>query len=119
MTITLFPNAGHYSEARCSLPDCGEPLHIVWTSDTVIYLDSTDEHLRGPEGGPMLTCTWEVRCEGGHIVLLPSEDGGDWHVFAGRCVCNDDYPDPEHEKLCPHNDMDRLRAVTLPEKKDE
>jgi hypothetical protein len=104
-----------YAEARCILPGCGEPLHMTWTASTSIYLSDTDDKLRGPGPGNVLTLSWEVSCEGGHIVLLPADTAGDWYEFAGPCTCNPDYPDPERERVCAHNDMARLRAVVLPE----
>lgn len=107
----LVDGAGHYSEARCFLLGCGEPLHMVWNSDRAIYLDDTDETLRNPVNATGVA--WKVECEAGHVVLLPAESGDDWYEFAGRCTCNPDYPDEEAEKRCAHNDMNRLRAVIM------
>lgn len=114
MTERLVEGAGHFEEARCILPGCGQPLHITWMASTAIYLDDTAGKLRGPDLA--LTSTWQVNCEAGHIVLLPPDTADDYCEFAGRCTCNPDYPDVDAERLCAHNDMDRLRAVIMPGK---
>lgn len=111
MPEQLREGAGHYEEARCSLPGCGEPLHITWTGSRAIYLDDTADMIRDPAGA--LTTSWQIGCEGGHVILLPPDTAEDSYEFACLCVCNPDYPDPEAERMCPHNDMDRLRAVLL------
>lgn len=113
MSEQIVKGAGNYAEARCILPGCGQPLHITWTASRAIYLSDTDDSLRDP--GSAHATTWHVECEAGHIVLLPPDDGDDYHEFAGPCVCNPDYPDKDREPMCAHNDMNRLRAVVLPE----
>jgi len=117
MAEHLIEGASIYAEARCILPGCGEPLHMTWSGSRSIYLSDTADMLANMLGGPSgaMTATWRVECEAGHVVLLPADTGDDWHEFAGRCTCNPDYPDAERERLCAHNDMDRLRAVVMPE----
>ena len=115
MAERLREGASHYAEARCGLAVCGQPLHLVWSYSTAIYLDDTAEKLQGPPEGAALTATWQVECEAGHVLLLPPDTAEDWYEFAGRCICNPDYPDPDYEQNCPHNDMDRLRSVLAPE----
>lgn len=105
----LIEGASTYAEARCPLPACGETLHIAWSGQRAIYLSDTAEMLRDPAGAH--TTTWRVECEAGHVVLLPPDDGDDYHHFAGICMCNEDYPDQEAERMCEHNDMARLRAL--------
>jgi hypothetical protein len=113
MAEQLIEGASLYAEARCFLPGCGEPLHLVWTATRAVYLSDTDAALRDPAGA--LSMSWHVECEGGHLVLLPADTADDWYEFAGRCTCNPDYPDEDRERACAHNDMARLRAVVLPE----
>lgn len=113
MTDQLVKGASHYAEAMCILPACGQPLHLIWSGSRPVYLSDTADMLRDPASAT--TTTWRVECEAGHVVLLPADTAGDYYEFAGRCTCNDDYPDPDNEALCSHNDMDRLRAVALPE----
>ena len=102
--------ASNYAEARCGLPGCGEPLHIIWTSSRAIYLSDTVAELRDPAA--CLTDTWHVECEAGHVVLLPPDTAEDSYTF-GLCTCNYDYPDPAVDGRCEHHDMDRLRAVVM------
>lgn len=111
MAEQLAKGAGNYAEARCILPACGSPLHLTWSGDHPIYLSDTNEVLRDPDRAASVT--WQVSCEAGHVVLLPADTGGDYYEFAGHCICNPDYPDAEAEQMCPHNDMNRLRAVVV------
>jgi hypothetical protein len=101
---------GPLAVACCVLPDCAQPLHMVITSDIPLHASTTDAELATPVGGD---CTWEVRCEAGHVLLVPVDDGEDSHTF-GQCRC-----DPECRACtrpgyeCAHSDMERLRKVVV------
>lgn len=97
-----------YEQARCALPGCGEFLHMVVISDQPVYLSFAAGDLRRTEGWDG---TWEVRCEAGHVVLLPPGNGRESPRF-GECLCE---PGEEQapDDYCGHGDLARLRAVTL------
>jgi hypothetical protein len=88
--------------ASCPLPDCGAWLHMVVITDTPICLGFSqgDQFLAAGDQ------TWEVRCENGHVVLLPPDDARETHVF-GECSCGMEYP----AGFCGHGDFDRLRQI--------
>lgn len=84
-------------DVPCPLPECGSPLHLVRLTDRGLYagdfkdaapLDVSDFH----------TCTWEVRCERGHIVMLPGDEHGCEAVGCpdpgGEACAHDDNPAP-------------------------
>ena len=107
VSAPLSETAGRYEMARCGLPGCGEDLHMVITSDQPVYLSFTAEDFRNPADWDS---HWEVRCEAGHVVLLPPDHGGDISEF-GHCRCDPD-AQPDADALCGHGDMARLRAIT-------
>lgn len=62
-----------------TIVDCDSPLHLVWTMDVPLYTDAREDVPTVADG---YTRDWEVRCEGGHVVLLPAEHG--------CCPCGDE-----------------------------
>jgi hypothetical protein len=110
----IVPGASNYAEALCVLAGCGEPLHIIWSSSSALYLSDTLDRLANAT--LVMTWTWQVECEAGHVVLLPQDTADDCYTF-GLCTCKEDYPDPEIDAKCAHHDMERLRQVCLPEVK--
>lgn len=104
---TIKPTSAEiYEPASCALPDCGAWLHMVITSDQPLYASFTSSDLAVPGGWD---CAWEVRCENGHVVLLPPDNARDSQVF-GQCFCEPgEEPDPDDS--CGHGDMARLRKV--------
>lgn len=80
-----------YDATPCPMPDCGEPLHLMWDLGCYLYSGTVaaDEGISvGDEGEG----TWRVECQNGHVVLLP---GPAW------CDCDD----PQGE-TCPHAEAD-------------
>lgn len=98
-----------YLGARCGLPACGEPLHIVWTLGMGIYLSNTAAELGDPAHAH--TSTWHVECEGGHTILQPPPTAEDSYTF-GACRCEP--TDPSADGDCGHGDLARLRRVLDP-----
>ena len=60
MAEQLIEGASIYAEARCALPDCRSPLHMVLTFSKGIYLTDTAEQLRDPNQAH--SSTWHVEC---------------------------------------------------------
>jgi hypothetical protein len=98
----LSPGHAPGTPACCPLPDCGAWLHMVVITDTPICLSFSQGDQFLADGDQ----SWEVRCENGHVVLLPPGNGAENHVF-GECSC--DMEDPAG--FCGHGDFDRLRQI--------
>jgi hypothetical protein len=111
MAEQLIEGASIYAEARCALPDCRSPLHMVLTFSKGIYLTDTAEQLRDPNQAH--SSTWHVECAAGHRVLFPPDTAADDYDFGFCTGGHDDYP--SLDAGCQHHDMDRLRAVVMPE----
>src|ERR1700677_4063876 len=106
MSQVLRRMTDQYEFALCGLQNCRQPLHMVFTNDQPIYLSFAADDLTDPSKSDG---SWEVRCEAGHVILVPVDDGEPWHVF-GQCRCEPtDPPAPDDE--CGHGDLARLRAV--------
>jgi hypothetical protein len=109
MKLLEAESAGYYDPVPCPLALCGEPLHLTYTADQLLYASFTEEDLDGiiPADLP----SWEVRCEAGHVILLPPDDGQDNHTF-GTCSCDPaDVKDHGHDDGCAHGDFARLKEV--------
>jgi hypothetical protein len=65
-----------FEPLTCPLPNCGHQLHLTWTNGRALYADDLADP---PALSDLHTSTWEVRCEDGHVVLLPD------HLGCGRC----------------------------------
>lgn len=105
----LIETAGEYDPAPCPLPKRGQPLHLIYSADQYLYASFTENDLRGTR--PEDLATWEIRCEGGHVILLPPDDGRDDHVF-GVCQCDpDDIKERGHDQGCAQGDFARLRNL--------
>jgi hypothetical protein len=98
----LAPDGDPQSPACCPLPGCGAGLHMVVITDTPIFLCFSEGDLATADGDQH----WEVRCENGHVVLLPPDDARESHVF-GECSCGMEDP----AGFCGHGDFDRLRQI--------
>lgn len=103
--MKLIGNVGDYDPVPCPLPRCGEPLHLACTADQYLYASFTADNLRGCRGDDLES--WEIRCEAGHVILLPLDDGAENHVF-GVCRCD---PEEGHEEGCAAGDFERLRSL--------
>ena len=107
--MKLIEKADDYALVPCPLPKCGEPLHLVCTADQCLYASFTEDELRGCRGDDL--GQWEVRCEAGHVILLPPDDGAEDHVF-GVCRCDpDDIKERGHAEGCAQGDFERLRRL--------
>lgn len=109
MRLVEDETVGYYEPVPCPMPLCGEPLHLTYTADQYLYASFTEKELSGlvPSDMP----GWEVRCEAGHVVLLPVDDGQDNHTF-GICSCDPaEVEEHGHEDGCAHGDFARLKEV--------
>lgn len=70
---------GFYTALTCTIMGCDSPLHLVWTMDVPLYTDAREDV---PTPDEAYTRGWEVRCEEGHVVLLPA--------VRNCCPCGDD-----------------------------
>lgn len=103
----LRANDEPYSQAVCSLPNCGKALHIAWEASMAIYLNNTAADLANPANAH--SSSWHIECEGGHVLLHPIDSAEDSYTF-GECKCDGD-PDLTNGEWCGHFDMERLRRV--------
>lgn len=68
-----------YRTVQCPIPECEHDLHLIWTISRPIYRADIDPGRAAiPEGGDV--SHWEVGCEEGHVVMVPS---------LLTCVCED------------------------------
>lgn len=104
-TEAIDPKAAKYDIAMCPLPRCGKPLYVLWEVAHELYLSFTAADLAEPTG----EASWQVKCEDGHLIMIPRSDGDSGHVF-GRCDCEPDADEDERE-FCQHNDLTRLREL--------
>ncbi|MBN9108602.1 MAG: hypothetical protein J0I34_07445 [Pseudonocardia sp.] len=101
-----------YSDVRCPMPGCTGRLYIEWTSTYTLSVgDLTDVDVPSATGAHCQR--WDIRCEEGHVVLIPGDTG---------CGCDDpEGPGCKHDPLAYDwsdenrtlrlNDMARLRAL--------
>ncbi len=55
----------------CAIPGCGKPLHLQWTQSEALTVGQL-AHPQAVAGGIWPeTSSWEVACEGGHVLLVP------------------------------------------------
>lgn len=106
----LGDTSGYYDPVPC--PICGNPLHLIYSGDQFLYASFTQDELNGIR--PRDTESWEVRCEAGHVVLLPCDDGQESHLF-GVCPCD---PGEDHLDGCALGDFMRLKEVIELAKRD-
>src|SRR5579862_3395954 len=105
--MKLLEEAGDYDPAPCPLPECGKPLHFTYSASQYLYASFTEEDLRGCRGDEFTS--WEIRCEAGHVILLPLDNGDENHEF-GVCRCDPaDVAVDGHAEPCPQDDFARLR----------
>jgi hypothetical protein len=95
-----------YAQAACSLPDCGQPLYIERSEGGAVYLSDSAFDLSVRDH----TSTWQVKCGGGHTVLVPLDTGQDSFTF-GECAIHE--KNEAHDDSC--DDLARLRLVTAAE----
>lgn len=107
---SLIENAGDYDPVPCPLPECGYPLHLRLVAYHELHAGDTGEALRGlalsAVSGLDLN-QWKVVCAAGHVILVPPDDGEEWHLF-GECRCE---PSGPHEDGCAAGDFGRLRRL--------
>ncbi len=82
-----------YVQLTCPLPGCGHQLHLTWTNGRALYNDDLTDP---PAATDLHTSTWQVQCEDGHVVLVPTAAictrcGGDGCVDHCDTDCDDDY----------------------------
>lgn len=104
----LLEHSDLYARAACGLPDCEQPLYMVRTESSAIYLSNTAKELATAGGD---TSAWEVVCGAGHTILLPADTGADNYTF-GLCDAHED-EDEQHDATC--DDLARLRLVIASE----
>jgi len=99
----LLPGVHGFDPVPCPL--CGSPLHLSFTSDQYLYAGFTRSDLDGIRPDDMES--WDIRCERGHVVLLPPDNGEERQLF-GQCHCE---PGEDHPEECAAHDFDRLRKM--------
>lgn len=96
-----------YLQAVCSLPGCGQVLHIEWVASRPIFLSDNAQDLN--DMSHAYVTSWQVNCEAGHTILLPVDSAREHYAF-GDCICDPDEVE-RADDFCGHTDMDRLRSV--------
>jgi hypothetical protein len=70
----------HTDDVPCPLPDCGEPLAVVWVG-TYTLSPSDLEGNDPPTFSDAHATTWQIVCHRGHVLLLPPDTGEDNYDF--------------------------------------
>jgi hypothetical protein len=99
-------------DVPCPMPNCGVPLHIVWSGS---YSLLPDDLLAGKaiEPGDAHSSTWQVECEEGHVILQPDSLGCPCDDQEGPdCRCDQDGFDhtDDYRTFRPH-DVGRLTGL--------
>ena len=95
-----------YQLAACPMPYCDATLFLRTMAHQDIYLSFGPSDLTSADDMP----SWEVRCLNGHVLLLPPDDGGEWHKF-GLCTSHDIEAGDEHDLDCGAGDFARLQRI--------
>src|ERR1700689_5936908 len=82
-TLGTAQGPGFRDPARCGLPGCGQPLHIIYTLSMSVLLGASADDLQLNPVVPD-TMTWQVECQAGHVILGPLDTAAGGHDF-GRC----------------------------------
>ncbi|GIF08695.1 hypothetical protein [Actinoplanes siamensis] len=85
--------ADDFASLLCPMPDCLSPLHLAWTCSRPLYLgDLAAPAPIAPEEADF--GFWTVKCEEGHVVLVPADPGCQREEgCAGNCSCDVDHDD--------------------------
>ena len=83
----------------CPMADCEAPLFIEHTLTYSLWVNDKAGWVSDPVNANAQT--WRIRCEDGHVVLLPVDHGDDIAEFGAPCTFDN------HD----HRDMDRLRSL--------
>lgn len=95
-----------YESLTCTIKDCASPLHLIWTTSAPLFTDICDDV---PTPAEAYTRSWQVECEEGHIVLLPSDHGC---CPCGVEACNGAEAGEGHDDFdCPGDDTRTFRKA--------
>ena len=72
MSKPLYVDGNAFEDVPCPLPECAKPLYVSLSYTLPVLSGSTQVDLNNPAYG--ITMSWEVVCEGLHVVMLPEDE---------------------------------------------